>query len=450
MPGLEITGFEPATLEDIRAEINESLKAAFGPSIDVSDGSVLGQLAGIMAERFATLWELAEAVNASQDPDAATGARLDAICALTGTQRLAASASTVTLHLTGTNGTAIPVGSKASVTGTEEEFETIESAVLATATSWVNTTAYTVGQIRTNASRIYIVTTAGTSAGSGGPTTTASAITDGTVVWRYVGEGAAYDTAAAQASETGPTIAVSGAIITIETPVGGWSSVMNLLDADLGSDQETDEALRIRREAELAASGTSTADAIRADLLALPDVTAVTVFVNDTDLTDADGVPPHAVEALVQCPDNADMDQLVWDQLLASVAAGIATYGDESGTSEDDAGNSHTMKFSRPEELTVYVDVTLIKDPDTYPADGDDQVKAAIVAYGDTQACGKDVVASRIAAAVFAVTGVLDVTDIDIGLTASPTLGTTIAVTTRQLAVYDTSRVTVATSDGTP
>ena len=30
MPGLELTGFEPATLADIREEINDSLRAAFG------------------------------------------------------------------------------------------------------------------------------------------------------------------------------------------------------------------------------------------------------------------------------------------------------------------------------------------------------------------------------------------------------------------------------------
>lgn len=444
--GLTEDGLVIETPDEIRTAINTRMQEEFGLSIDLSDGTIEGVVIAIIAERLGELWELAEAVQSSQDPDTATGAALDGLCALTGTQRLEARESTVTLTLTGTNATVVPAGSRASVTGTEDEFETDADATLATLTSWANTTAYVVGDRRTNSSRCYVCTGAGTSAGSGGPTTTSDEITDGTVTWRYMGEGAAAVDADATAVETGPTVATSGSIVNIETPISGWSSVINLLDADLGNDIESNEDLRIRREVELATPGSSPIDALRADLLEVDGVTAVTVFANNTDVTDDDGVPPHAVECLVQ----GGEDQDIWDALLASVAAGIATYGDEVGTAEDSAGNSHDMAFSRPEELSIYVDVTLIKDPDTYPLDGDDQVKAAIVAYGDSIAAGKDVVASRISAAVFGVTGVLDVTDIDIGTAPSPGAGTTIEVSLRQLALFDTSRITVATSDGTP
>lgn len=56
--------------------------------------------------------------------------------------------------------------------------------------SWTATTAYTVGEHVTNDTgpvKIYKCITAGTSAGSGGPTGTGAAITDGTVTWTYVG-----------------------------------------------------------------------------------------------------------------------------------------------------------------------------------------------------------------------------------------------------------------------
>lgn len=439
MAGLTEDGFVVKTATEIRDDINSSLRNAFGPAIDVSDGAVLGQIAAILAALFAELWEVAEAVNASQDPDAATGARLDALAALTGTQRDAASESTTSLTLTGTNATVVAAGSRASVTGTEAEFATDEDATLATLTSWVLSTAYVVGDRRTNASRSYVCTGAGTSAGSGGPTTTASSITDGTAVWRYMGEGAAAVDVPATCTVDGPTVATSGSIVTIETPIVGWSSVINLEDADLGTDIESDESLRISRENELARAGSSPIDALRADLLDLEDVTAVTIFVNNTDATDSDGVPPHAVEAMV----TGGEDQNIWDQLLASVAAGIATHGDEVGTATDTAGNDHEMKFSRAEEIDIYVDVTLIKDSEVYPADGDDQIKAAIVAYGAAQVAGKDVVASRIMAACFSVAGVLDVTDIDIGIAPSPAASTTIAISLRQIADFDTSRITV-------
>ena len=53
--------------------------------------------------------------------------------------------------------------------------------------AWVNTTAYVVGDVVSNGSpmKLYVCITAGTSAGSGGPTTEADDITDGTAHWYW-------------------------------------------------------------------------------------------------------------------------------------------------------------------------------------------------------------------------------------------------------------------------
>lgn len=55
-----------------------------------------------------------------------------------------------------------------------------------TATPWVATTGYVADQLVLNGSNIYRCVTAGTSAGSGGPTGTSNSITDNTVVWTFV------------------------------------------------------------------------------------------------------------------------------------------------------------------------------------------------------------------------------------------------------------------------
>jgi len=52
---------------------------------------------------------------------------------------------------------------------------------------WLASTAFAVGQYCTNGGNTYKCTGAGTSASSGGPTTTAAGITDGSVTWDYVG-----------------------------------------------------------------------------------------------------------------------------------------------------------------------------------------------------------------------------------------------------------------------
>jgi hypothetical protein len=54
--------------------------------------------------------------------------------------------------------------------------------------NWQASTAYALGQhIINDSGKVYLCVTAGTSAGSGGPTGTSSGITDGSVSWNYVG-----------------------------------------------------------------------------------------------------------------------------------------------------------------------------------------------------------------------------------------------------------------------
>lgn len=60
---------------------------------------------------------------------------------------------------------------------------------------WTASTAYALGANVTSAARLYVCTGAGTSASSGGPTTTAGTITDGAATWAYVSDLAPVDLA---------------------------------------------------------------------------------------------------------------------------------------------------------------------------------------------------------------------------------------------------------------
>lgn len=56
------------------------------------------------------------------------------------------------------------------------------------AQNWAASTPFAVGQqVNNDTGKCYRCTTAGTSAGSGGPTGTGATITDGTAVWQYIG-----------------------------------------------------------------------------------------------------------------------------------------------------------------------------------------------------------------------------------------------------------------------
>lgn len=446
--GLTSEGFVPMTAADIRADINARVWATISPTLDLSDRTFEGQLIGIVAYHIALCWELAEASNATFDVDKAVKAALDAICLLTGTFRRSPTESTVTLTLTGDPTTLITAGHSARVTD-GPRFDTLEDATLVALTPWAVGTLYAIADRVTANANVYQCTEAGTSDVSGdGPTSIdpLEDIIDATVHWRFLGAGTAADDAESQASETGELAANAGTITEVVTPVGGWNGVVNVLDAEVGRGDMSDAELRVLRELELAQPGTSPADSIAAALLGVAGVTSATVFVNNTDATNGDGMPPHSVEAMVRGGD----DQDIWDTLLANVAAGIATHGTEVGTSTDSQGTDHTMKFTRADEIEIYVVLTLTKDPDEYPADGDALVKTAITEFGANQSTGKDAVAWSIGAQAIKVPGVLEVTSCFIGTAPAPGTSATVAISTRQLATYDTLRISVTSSDATP
>jgi uncharacterized phage protein gp47/JayE len=337
-------------------------------------------------------------------------------------------------------------GRQVSVLGTGDKFETTASATITTVTAWAPATVYSAGARRTNAGRIYQCTIGGTSAGSGGPTTTASAITDNTVTWRYLGEGAAAVDVAAESVEADAIPAVSGSLTVIETPVSGWSSVINVLDAVPGTPLESDAALRVRRVEELAGTDGPGLDNLRAALLALEGVISCTIFENVTNVTDPDGVPPHSFETLIRGGD----DYKIAETIFARKASGVRAYGsDVSEDVPDSAGNLHTIEATRPTEIPIYVSVTLTKQAGLYPSTGDADVKAAIAAQGNLLAVGFDVFSAALYQAVYKIAGVLNVSALTVGTAPSP-VGSSVTITSRQLAVFDTSRVTVSASNGTP
>jgi uncharacterized phage protein gp47/JayE len=408
--GVLSTGFSKKTRQDIIDEINASLLEDISPNLNLTSTSIIGQIVGIIADQLSQDWDVLNDAYDSQYPDSAASTSLDNVSSITGTTRLAATASTTTLIVTGDNATVLTVGRQARVPagGT---FETDAGVTINTATAWAGSTAYSLGDLRQNDSpaNIYLCVTAGTSAASGGPTGTGTAITDGTVVWRFVGIGAGYNTVASTATETGEIVAQIYQITEIVTAVSGWKGVNNLADATTGTEIETDPALRERREDRLAAGGNATIEAIRAALLEVLNVADAFVFENTTDVTDANGLPPHSVQATVVGGTDADIAQTVFEKK----AAGIETYGtDISEVIVDSQGTNHTINADRADLMEIWVDITVITNGD-YPTDGDTQVATVLAAQGNELTIGEDVIFKQMEAAALescgGVSGVVDI-----------------------------------------
>ncbi len=390
MSGLTSTGFEAKTLEQIKAEIEADERALISPTINTATASVVGQLNGIHATKLREVWEVLQAVYNAMFGDSASGYALTLRAAITGTEREPATPSTVVATVNVDPGTYAAGTLIASV-------DDNPAARFFNSDDVVNS-----GGVAANVEATF------------------------------------------ECETTGPVRANAGTLTVIAQAVAGWNSVTNVNDAELGAEEESDAALRLRREDELRAAGSTTAQAIRADVLQVDRVESVSILENDTSTTDGDGVPGHTIEVIAYGPASptADQNQAVAEQIFASKAAGIGTYGNTSRTVTDDQGVSHTVQFTRPTLVDVYVEVEIEVDADSYA--GDTAVKEAIADAAASLAPGEVARARIIAAAVLDVAGVIDV--VTFGMSTNPLgpfLDANITPTVRQIIDIDTSNVEV-------
>lgn len=388
MAGLTSTGFEAKTAAEILEDVETRQKALMGDDLDVSPEQPLGQTNGIFAAALRELWELGAAVYAARDPRGAGGDALTSASLLTGTERRGLRPGQVALGVTLAAGVTLPAGSIARVPS-------------APTNRWV--TAADVTNLGIISATLYVL---------------------------------------AEQETPGPVPAAATTISEIATPVAGWLSVTNLAAAIPGAAAEGDPALRRRREAEVQGAASSPVDAIAAALSAVPLVTDVTVTENGTDATDADGRPPHSVEALVVGGDDAAVALALW----RAKAGGVATYGAGAGlrtvTVGDRRGEPRVVRFSRPAAALLYVVVAVRVDarrPPTVAA-----IQAAVLAVGAALRPGEAVRHAALVCAALDVAGVRDVFVVAVGPALAFARPENFAVGARELATFDAARIEVS------
>jgi uncharacterized phage protein gp47/JayE len=387
--GVTDEGFNPKLIGDILTDFETQQKTDFGSQIATHGESVLGQLNATFAAAVAEAWEVLNVVYRSLYPDSATGEALDNVAAITGVTRLPATRSTVTLECGGTAGTLLLAGRVISVDDTGERFRSTVDATI----------------------------------GGGGTVD---------VVF--------------ESENFGPVDMQNGDDLTIETPVAGWNTVDANEDAELGDNLETDAELRLRRADLLRFQGAGSIEAIRADVLDVDGIEQCYVRENVSLVTDTYSLPPKSIEVIAQGGTNQD----VADAIFSSKPAGIDTYGhppqDETETVTDSMGIDHTINFTRPDPIEIHFVVDVDINATLYPADGDDQIKAAIKALGDALRLGDTLVYERFQAEVFTVSGVVDSTTFYVDKSAPGTGTSNLFFDIRELATFDTDDIDVTTN----
>lgn len=383
-------GFSRTRFQDLRVEKAQEYRDGFSNQelkTDVQSG--VGQEVSIstfaeddLASRFETLLSVF-------DPTAAQGVHQDRLAIVMNKRRQDATPSTVTMTLTAdASGATIPLGSQIANVNGDVVFSTTSELVLAPSGS---------------------------------------------------------DTVEAQSTTDGAVEAVAASLTVIKTPVFGWLSATNILDASIGRTRESDGELRIRMLASSSANS-STVIGIYTALSNVDGVTALSVLENNTLVSDAIGVPAKSIFPIVEGGADSDIARA----LIAGGVAGGIGYTDitdiptatfVSATYDDPITlQTYTATWARPSDIQIYVEVNLNKLA-TYPADGDTRVKAAIEDWVlANMEFGEDLFASQLYTPVQEIEGAI-VVSVFVGLAPSPA-GSTIAID-----VFERASVVIADVD---
>jgi uncharacterized phage protein gp47/JayE len=380
--GLTNRGFSRKRVEDISNALKEKFRNNIAKTLVFSERTKIGNIVSVFSDEFAQVWEILEAAYYAHDPDQADEESFEGLCALTGVIRNGAQKGLVECTLVvGASFDAAP--------------GVLVAHVLNQPTNrWVNRDQVT-------------------------------SVSGGTISAMFESEKAA-----------STAVAPSGRLTVIAQSVSGWTSITNSLDAIPGQDVERIDALRVRREASLAASGSATLGAIIAKVAQITDMIAVTGRENVGNTYQL-GLPPGAFEIVVfdgvdPAVSDDDIAQVIYD----SKPAGQRPWGSSSGNAEGVDGSTVEVCFTRANilEISIQANVWGNFDPDV--------LKESLVAFY-APAFRQSIILERLRAECFKTPGVTDVPTAGflIGVTGLPLADANVIPSFGQIAVLDTSRI---------
>lgn len=483
--GITEQGFTLKRLQDILAEQQQKATELFqdlvasGEVVDTSTSSTLGRLIALDAPGDADLWEVAQQSWSALDPNSATGISLDNLAQYGGIARFPASASTSVGLFIGDNGTLISGGSvvrsadnnefsvSGSVALSPSQSAGVSIVVGVVSNSTVYSITYTAGI--TGSNTISFTSDASATANeivvglkalidSSHPLLTASLVGDTlTLDMADVFQASTFSTTAnlaiTKVKKIGQLVAVvvgvinqdANTITQIVTPILGWDSVTNPLDASPGRLTETDEELRLRFRNTKLERSSNILDSLYSALLNVDGVQELAIYENDTSITDANGVLPHSFLPVVLGGSSQIIAQTIWQ----NKPMGIASQGNTVVPITDSQGFLHDIGFERPSPVTVYVSMVLslnLEAPVQFPSDGADLIRAAIQTYASENfGVGKDVIYSRMFTPINSIPG-HQIDSLFIGITPNPVGTSNISVDFDKISSFSSVNISIVVS----
>jgi len=386
--GVTNTGFITKPFDEIFDDMESSVRSALNNESALYPDSVEGQLITIVSMATNEAWENLKLAYDGFNPNAVTGQALDSLVLLNGLTRQVEQPSSVVLSITGLDATVIPIGSQVQDPILEDIYETTTEAIITGGIALVNATAII----------------------------------------------------------PGATITLASTVTDIITPINGWSTVTNNNDAIVGRLNETDAELRLRRSRSLSLAGNSSFDSVLAAVQSTTGVTFVNINENDTNTTNPDGVAPHTFEVVVDGGVDTQIAQAIWDKK----PLGVATQGTSTEQVPDMLNNLHTINFSRPNGITIWLtaDVTFLTG--TIPTDSSDALAQAIVDFAEGRlivgrnfSVAEDVILSELYQPFNFTYDDISVTNLVIGIDGVAYSAANIPIAFNELSTWDVTRIDI-------
>lgn len=329
---LTSTGVSYPTYADTLASLQASFRLIYGSDIYIEPDSQDGQWLAFLAQLIYDQNQAVEAAYLNMNPDYALGTGLSSLVKINGIARLVPTYSTVTLLVSGDIGTVITNGQAADINGNV----------------WNLPATVTIGA-------------------TGSVTVTATA------------------------AQPGAIAAAPNTVTSIRTPTLGWALVNNAASATPGAPVETDVQLRSRQTKSTSLPAQTVLQGVVASVGTLAGVVEVIGYENDTDTTDADGIPEHSIALVVGGGDST----AIATAINLKKTPGTGTFGNTNVTITDLNGLPKVIKFYRPVDNQMKMAVT-IKALPGYTSTVGDSIKQALVDYMAALPTGDTVIYSRL------------------------------------------------------
>ena len=389
-------GFQKKSRAEIVSDMKSKARNLFGSDINLAINSPLGILIQLFSWPMSLLWFALEKVYNAAYINTSTGQDLDNLAKNIGITRIMAAKASGEIEFVGDDGTIIPGGFLVETDSNPPiQFKTTEEVIIDNGSATVEIVAV----------------------------------------------------------EAGSSGNVSGDTITeIVNPISGLDEANNPNPTAGGRNKESDTEFRERYKDSLDRPGGSTANSIRANVLEETEATACVVLENTSMEESEEGLAPKSFETIVLGGEDEEIATAIFDKK----PAGMEAYGEESFAITDDAGLEKIVAYSLAAQKDIYVEAE-IKVDENYPADGEEQIKDAVVEYiggvtteGDSMrglSIYNDVIRARLISQMYTVDGVIDVIKMELGVDGEVYAPENIEIEFREVARTEPAFINVQVVD---